>query len=102
MSHTDTPTCKDDQAIAGFRVAEDTSSQQHVLVGKGVFLVSPVQRPTETIQLVVGRLTHHLAFTHTNEHGQTKNTQTHKCKLDAISQTSTKSNYSARFIFPAV
>ena len=64
-SHTHTRTCEDDQAVAGLRVAKDTSSQQHILVGQGVLLVSPVQRPTETIQLVVRGLAHHFTFTQT-------------------------------------
>lgn len=42
-------TCKDNQAIARLRVAEDTSSEQHVLVGQGVFLLSPVESATEAI-----------------------------------------------------
>lgn len=66
-----THTCKNDQAVAGLCVAEDAASQQHVLVAQGVFLVSPVQSPTETVQLVVGRLTHHLALMH--KHIHTKN-----------------------------
>lgn len=63
--YTHTQTCEDDEAVAGLRVAKDASSQQHILVGQGVPLVSPVQRPTETIQLVVRGLAHHLTFTHT-------------------------------------
>lgn len=58
----DGPTCKYDEAIAGFSVAEDAPSQQHVLVGQGVFLLSPVEGTTETIQLVVGGLTHYFTF----------------------------------------
>lgn len=66
--HTHTHTCKNNQAVAGLRVAEDAASQQHVLVGQGVFLVSPVQSPAESVQLVVGRLAHHLALTHRHMH----------------------------------
>lgn len=56
-------TCKDHQAVAGLCIAEHTSSKKHVLVGQGVFPLSPVQSATEAIQLVVGRLTHYFTFT---------------------------------------
>lgn len=65
LSHVKHPqTCKNDQAVAGLCVAQDTPSQQHVVVGQGVLLVPPEQSPGEMIQLVVWWLTHHLTCTH--------------------------------------
>lgn len=54
-------TCKDDQPEAPLSVSQHTAAQQHVLVAQGEFVFLPVQRPTEFVQLVVGRFADYFA-----------------------------------------
>lgn len=79
-THTHTPTCKYNEAIAAFRVAQYAASEQHVLVAEGVFTVFPVQSPTETVKLVVWRLTHHFSCRYTAQERE-ENMRSHIMKI---------------------
>lgn len=82
FSHTKhTQTCKNDEAVARLRVAQDAPSQQHVLVGQGILLLPPEQSPREAIQLVVWWLTHHLTCAQKCKHLIFVNSDTHTLKL---------------------
>lgn len=53
-------TCEDDQPEAPLGVPQHAAPQQHVLVAQGELALLPVERSTEFVQLVVGRLADHL------------------------------------------